>query len=315
MLNFSKSSNNQNDIKQLMDTYYSCGKLLLTSEYLVLRGAVAFALPTKKGQRLNVMPILGHEIKWTSKDSDGNIWFSALLDLDELRCLSASDEVMGNRISSLLTEARKLNPEFLDEAFEVETVLEFPRDWGLGSSSTLVNNVAQWADIDTHVLLESTFGGSGYDVAVAKAARPILYQLKNGRPIIKEIDFSPSYSDKLFFIHLGRKQDSSEEVTRFEELEISTDDIERSSALTQSMLAAENLEDFEDVVIEHDVFMAELLGKTSAQSTFPDYHDAVKFLGAWGGDFMLATGFEDQMEYFRSKGYTTIVPYSEMILS
>ena len=35
-------------------SFFANGKLLLTSEYLVLDGAKAFAIPTKKGQSLHV---------------------------------------------------------------------------------------------------------------------------------------------------------------------------------------------------------------------------------------------------------------------
>ena len=34
--------------------YYSCGKLLITGEYLVLKGAKGLAIPTKYGQKLSV---------------------------------------------------------------------------------------------------------------------------------------------------------------------------------------------------------------------------------------------------------------------
>ena len=37
-----------------MNTYRANGKLLLTGEYLVLKGALALALPTKLGQTMTV---------------------------------------------------------------------------------------------------------------------------------------------------------------------------------------------------------------------------------------------------------------------
>ena len=45
---------------------------------------------------------------------------------------------------------------------------------------------------------------------------------------------------------------------------------------------------------------------------FSDYDGAVKSLGAWGGDFFLATG-SDQ-DYFKKKGYETIISYKDIIL-
>ena len=50
------------------------------------------------------------------------------------------------------------------------------------------------------------------------------------------------------------------------------------------------------------------------EALFSGYEGAIKSLGAWGGDFFLATGNAAAMDYFKSKGYTTVVGYSEMIL-
>lgn len=48
---------------------------------------------------------------------------------------------------------------------------------------------------------------------------------------------------------------------------------------------------------------------------FPDFPGEIKSLGAWGGDFILAASNEDVINYFKSKGYPTIIRYSDMILS
>ena len=70
-----------------------------------------------------------------------------------------------------------MNPEFLqsEQGFLVKTNLTFPRDWGLGTSSTLINNIAQWAKVDAFQLLWNSFSGSGYDIANAQYNTPILY--------------------------------------------------------------------------------------------------------------------------------------------
>ena len=41
---------------------------------------------------------------------------------------------------------------------------------------------------------------------------------------------------------------------------------------------------------------------------------AIKSLGAWGGDFVMAISKENPSAYFASKGYKTVIPYAEMIL-
>ena len=49
-----------------MKTFRSHGKLLLTSEYVVLDGAKALALPTKFGQSLSILPNNKGNISWQS---------------------------------------------------------------------------------------------------------------------------------------------------------------------------------------------------------------------------------------------------------
>ena len=36
----------------------------------------------------------------------------------------------------------------MKNGFKVTTKLDFPKNWGLGTSSTLINNIAQWAQVD-----------------------------------------------------------------------------------------------------------------------------------------------------------------------
>ena len=53
---------------------------------------------------------------------------------------------------------------------------------------------------------------------------------------------------------------------------------------------------------------------TVKERLFPDYFGTLKSLGAWGGDFILATGDKNTPQYFKAKGYTTILRYSDMVL-
>jgi hypothetical protein len=50
---------------------------------------------------------------------------------------------------------------------------------------------------------------------------------------------------------------------------------------------------------------------------FPDFNGAVKSLGAWGGDFVMAThngNPNHAVSYFRNKGFNIIFPYKELVL-
>ena len=132
-----------------MKRFYSHGKLLLTAEYVVLDGAKALALPTKFGQSLEIESINQPKLLWQSFDYKNNIWFEAnyTLEHDTINLNKTNNETIALKLLEILTAAKQLNPMFLSEnnGFEAIAKLEFPNDWGLGSSSTLVNNIAQWA--------------------------------------------------------------------------------------------------------------------------------------------------------------------------
>ena len=306
--------------------FYSNGKLLLTGEYLVLDGATALAVPTKFGQDLLVSEITEPQLIWGSFTHTGDCWFEAVFDLPKLRLVSAtfnSDteenaEFIAETLQDILQEARKLNPGFLQSktGFIVKTTLTFPRDWGLGTSSTLVNNIAQWAAVDAYQLLQNSFSGSGYDIANAQHNLPILYQLKNKKPLIKTVDFSPQFSDQLYFVYLNKKQNSKEGIAKYKE---NNDDfkneIHRISEISLEMCSVKSLLDFERLIEEHEQIIASIIKlKPVKELLFPDYLGAIKSLGAWGGDFVLVTGNKSTLQYFKEKGYETILSYSNMVL-
>jgi hypothetical protein len=45
-------------------------------------------------------------------------------------------------------EAYKLNPDFIQIQTVILSTELAPKSWGLGTSSTLINNIAQWLQID-----------------------------------------------------------------------------------------------------------------------------------------------------------------------
>ena len=51
--------------------------------------------------------------------------------------------------------------------------------------STLINNIANWVNVDAYKLLNLTFGGSGYDIACASHNSPITYLKKQSERFIK----------------------------------------------------------------------------------------------------------------------------------
>ena len=295
-------------------TYKSNGKLLITGEYVVLDGATALAIPTKYGQSLTVTDNNEQTLHWVSKDHTGNIWFETHIDLTTLT--SSNTSKIAKTLCTILQTARIYNTSFLKQSkgVAVLTQLDFPRDWGLGTSSTLINNIAQWAQIDAFTLLKESFGGSGYDIAAAQHNTPIFYTLKDNMPQVQPCTLTWSFTKHLFFVHLNQKQDSNQAINTYKKLQKDPRILEAITDLSKKTLVCYTLEDLERILNAHEKKIASLLGQATVKElVFPDYPKTIKSLGAWGGDFVLATGSTQDMAYFKAKGYTTIIAFDDMM--
>lgn len=307
----------------MQNNYRSNGKLLITGEYFVLDGAQALALPTQLGQSLKIEDNgMINWLHWSSYDEKGKMWFWGGFEFKTLKILDCSDEEIAKRLQQILKAIQAIHPKLFKrkKGVDFKTELDFARDWGLGTSSTLIYNLSEWAEMDPFELLEKTFGGSGYDIACAGADRPILYQKLDGKPYWVNCDFAPSFSENIYFIYLGRKQNSRKGIARYREL-IKKDNTlhEEISNLTNQFLHCQNLPDFEKLIIEHESIISKSLELNRAKTVyFKDFWGEIKSLGAWGGDFVLATSdrsFEETKAYFNEKGFKVFLKYQELILN
>ena len=301
-----------------MRSFYSNGKLLLSGEYAVLDGALALAIPTKFGQSLEITENTSGQLTWKSYDADSSCWFQAVFSLPQLQLLSTTNSAAAERLLTIFRVARTHNPKFLltQTGGTVETRTTFPRDWGLGTSSTLLNNIAQWASVDPYALLKESFGGSGYDIACASHDTAILYQRQDGKPQIEEITFAPPFKERLFFVYLNQKQNSQVAIAAYNRKDFETTRFTTEiSALTRQFVSANTLNTFEELIAHHEDLVAAVLDlRPVKQRLFSDYFGAIKSLGAWGGDFILATGNEKTPDYFAARGFSTILSFEEMVL-
>ena len=294
------------------------GKLLLTGEYLVLHGAVALALPTQPGQSMTVQK-QGDVIQWDAYQPKGP-WLSATFHPGNLEILETDDLSKASKLAEILKVVRELNPQAFESGLHFETRLEFDPSWGLGSSSTLISNLAQWAGVNPYEVLKRTIGGSGYDIACATADSAIHYKLDQGEPRIQPVDFHPPFVDRLFFVYQEKKQHSSEEVRSFNqhwELTDLTAETQIVSELSMALPTITYYEDFCTLLQVHESILARCLNRTPVQQQYPDFDGVLKSLGAWGGDFLMAVSeqpFEDVSAYFQSKGMNTIYKYQDLIL-
>ncbi|PTX41687.1 mevalonate kinase [Christiangramia gaetbulicola] len=306
-----------------MQVFRSNGKLLITGEYAVLDGAKSLAVPTTKGQSLEVSEGETGLISWKSLDENDNIWFESDFRINEgdfqplLNLDKPEDKETAKRLQQLLRSCFRMNPAaFSDKGYSITTKLDFNRKWGLGTSSTLVNNLAQWLQVDAYKLLEESFGGSGYDIAVAKSDLPITYQLTANGPAAYTADFDPPFKDQLFFVYLNRKQNSREAIAHYrntpkEDIQGLT---EKISGITEQIITSENILEFRMLLQAHEMLIAKAINTPRIkEELFPDYPGLIKSLGGWGGDFILATGGEEEQEYFKKKGYDTIFSYKDLI--
>jgi mevalonate kinase len=303
-----------------MFTFSAHGKLLITGEYFVLDGADSLALPVRYGQSLRAAPhSAAHQLVWRSTDEQGSAWFEAALQMSNFSLIDATDTAIVERLQQILRACRHLNPHFLTEqrGHSVLTQLDFPRQWGLGTSSTLIAAVANWAGVNPYQLLEDTFGGSGYDIACATADGPIIYQRRpSSSPLVQRVHFMPDFADHLYFIYLGKKQDSRAGIARYRALQPDNLTALKSeiSQMTQALLKAEDIGTFEAILLEHETLVSRTLHLPRAQDLhFPDFPGVIKSLGAWGGDFVLATfeGSQAELEVYLNQ--KTAIGFKNMI--
>ena len=299
-------------------TFESQAKLLVTGEYCVLRGALALALPLKFGQTLTVERGDGEPIiKWESR-IDGKPWFTTSLSTD-FSVKETSSTNLSATLSDILRAAASLSNQFkqLDHSCRVISDMNFNPDWGVGSSGSLISNIAYWADCNPFELNKLTFNGSGYDIACARSFQPITYEIKAEMPVFRNVNFHPSFHRQLYFVYLNRKQNSRTSVAELDLSRISQREIIAISSLTNDFVATNNLKDFQSLLDEHEAITGKIIGKEPVGKVlFPDFQGSIKSLGAWGGDFVLAASDAPEAyvrNYFGAREFKTMFNYREIV--
>jgi len=302
------------------------GKLLLTGEYFVLDGVPALAVPTKLGQRLTVNLTRGVSLEWRANDHNGQQWFRSSLASPQLGgTLDAqdTDDAFTARLRQIFRAAEVLRPGvFSAVSFGrmVTTDLEFDREWGLGSSSTLIAAIAEWLEVDPYALLEATFGGSGYDLACAVADGPIVYRRNGGTPTVTPLDWRPAWAVTSCFVYRNQKQNSREGIRAYRKAGASDVSKTRIGEITKALQnQALHPRAAAQLLREHEQIVSATVGLPTVQDElFPTFPGQLKSLGAWGGDFIWAVSEESPEKvraFFNERGYQTVIGYEDMVLS
>ncbi|MFP7656901.1 GYDIA family GHMP kinase [Chryseobacterium proteolyticum] len=271
-----------------MGEIFSPGKLMLTSEYFAIDGALVLAVPTRLGQEFFFEETEdGKSLVFWEAYHQNKLWLKVIIDYSSWKILETNIAPSAQFLIKTLKNVQKLSARKFQNAdsYFLKTNLQFPSDFGLGSSSTLMNNLSVWAETDPFVLNSLSLGGSGYDIAVAKEKSAVLYQNK---PVIqyKRVTFDPIFKDNLIFIHLNQKQDSREAIDLYKSKIKSRKLIEVFSALTNEILLCNELNDFCHLMTVHERKISDFLNiPTVKDKFFSDCPVFVKSLGAWGGRF------------------------------
>jgi mevalonate kinase len=301
------------------EVYFSHGKLLLSGEFLVLEGATALAVPLKAGQHLQLSEIKDPSIlEWVSKHGDQK-WFECKYHLRDLEIIDSSDNSRAEFIRKILISAIKNNNLFSKklEGKRAEAILDFNPDWGWGSSSTLISNIALWSETNPFDLFFDTQEGSAYDIACARASSPILYTMNRNSPTIKEVSLKKAVTPFIYFAYLGHKQSTADGIRSYRQSRIFDKmDIQSISEISLEMVNATDIKDFNALIKEHERIIARVIQKRPVkQELFADFPGEVKSLGTWGGDFIMMTfegNKQELKEYLQPKKLDKLFSYSEI---
>ena len=304
--------------------FRSNGKLMITGEYLVLAGARALAMPVRYGQTLDISPSPGITgIHWRSLIKD-KPWLDVVFRGESFEpkthAIDDADHASVRFVQQTLSAAKKIKPGFLSQqkGWKAMACLEFDKSWGLGSSSSLISNIAYWAATDPYELFFELSKGSGYDMACARSQTPIIYTFTgyHNKPLVQQVEFSPVFHKHLFFIYSGQKQDSAKSIANFNALKIPKIFTESISRITDHIIHTDDLHDFIQSLLLHESVTARATGLNPIQKQhYQDFPGVVKSLGAWGGDFLLAAAEmppDDIKRYFKEKNARVIIPFNEM---
>ena len=281
------------------------GKLLITGEYFVLDGAKALAFPTRYGQSLTVTT--SPDFSWKSYDHLNSLW------------LTISNNRTSSEIEKKLLEILESIDGFeMNNSFEMK--MDFPRKWGLGSSSTLIALLADYFKVNPYELNNKMFQGSGYDRACAFSKTPILYSNQDKySPKIDSAQISDNIKQYCYFAYLNKKQDSREGINLYKKLgKDKSEFIEEISIITAELIEKQNLQDWIYLLGKHEEIISSSLSLPRAADTIlkglPFFS---KSLGAWGGDFVMIVteaNYESVKTDLTKIGLENIFTFSELLV-
>jgi len=285
-----------------MKAFYAPGKVMLCGEYTVTIGQEALALPTQLGQWMRVWEFeMKDEWKlvWQSQDIDGQAWWNMSFSLEQFLVDSdtvfeefADDAIALNLLKML--QQLPMKTWTPGKSVRIETHLQFPQEWGLGSSSTLCALLARWSLGDAQKIQQAVWGGSGYDVAVAEVGKPLVYWISGDEPNWAEWRLRPELSANWWILMPGNKQNSRESLRSVKErlLELQQEPfiMHQLKQIIDRIKLAEDVPTMEAGLEMYQAILGTMLEVDTPYQKMgwqPVRGGLCKWLGAWGGDMIL----------------------------
>jgi len=262
----------------------------------------------------------GAELHWITKDHNKEKWFECKLSLIDFSIEKTSDEEKATFIQTLIKSAAELNSDFLSQwkKYRVTAQLEFDPDWGWGSSSTLITNIAQWAELSPFELYFDTQSGSGYDIGAALSSGPILYQKNENELSFEGFDVDSDFWNNIYVFYQGQKSSSAKAVSSWKiQKKWKSKDIEQISEMAKKIGNGCSVSEAMEVFREHENLLSKLLNQSPLQESYPAYEGVIKSLGAWGGDFAMALHPDPDLteKYLKEKNIGPSFRLSDIMLS
>ncbi|MBN2485354.1 MAG: hypothetical protein JXB34_05230 [Bacteroidales bacterium] len=303
------------------ETFSSNGTILLTGEYLVLFGARVLAFPVRYGQKMTIREQnINSILAWRAYEPNG-LWFNVDFSLPNLSIIDTCSMEKAMYLQKVLLQLEKLTPGFFNRpsGLAIDTLADFPVQWGMGTRSTLITNLASWAGIDALALHHAVSKGSGYDVACATACTPVVYQLpSSGKPLVASITFNKLFTGNMYLVYSGRKNSTEQQIIQFLQRHRGMkSEIKRISKITDKIIEETSLEKFIDLLMEHERVIGAVLDEPPVQfKNFVSFKGVVKSLGPWESDFVLAVTTESPgyvYKYFEQFGLTTVLLFKNTV--
>lgn len=285
------------------------GKFLISGEYAILDGAWGLAFPLQHGQVLQTFPSSDWHTLWVSREADGTPWFHAHIHPGTGLVVETDQPEAAKWLEKILRTIPDHRRKERMKGRRVEVTASFNRNWGLGSSSTLVALVAKWMEWSPYALSDASFGGSGYDIACAGMDSPLLYRRLPGQdPEVKPVAIPEALLAQIFFVYSGQKMNSRSGIQHYRKQPPASDWLQEISDLSLHLSTHPDLEHWMNLLRQHETLMAKQLDLPKIAEQFPDFTGVIKSMGAWGGDFFMALHPDSSYicNYFLQRGYPDV---------